>query len=243
MPNLVKDTQMVRSRWELAHAPNGLCANLNESVQAMTEVRLYNEYGDYAAIACKELRTLKFEQPGGGGVRIPKWTAEGLDWQAVAREIEAEKRMKNEALKTAPTTVYSSSSKHETPDISTPFLDDISQASTILEAPPQQIEWAINTYARRNALCHSGVERLVDSCSWQALADRLIQDLEGLEEVDDRLFQKCMRQLIIRIQNSHYEDCHRNRSGKIVFVLSKAADAKEKRLRQRILSRKSRSEP
>ena len=65
------DDGMLRSRWEIAHGPDGLVATLIKSIQAMQEVRMLTEYGDYLAVACAGLNKLCGETYGSS--KIPIW--------------------------------------------------------------------------------------------------------------------------------------------------------------------------
>ena len=42
----------VQSRWEKIHGPDGLCSALVEVFNAMAEIRMKAEYGDYLAYTC-----------------------------------------------------------------------------------------------------------------------------------------------------------------------------------------------
>ena len=45
------------SRYEIIHGNNGLCHNLIELFNAMAELRMMAEYGDYLAYTCSALKT------------------------------------------------------------------------------------------------------------------------------------------------------------------------------------------
>lgn len=98
----------MQSRYEKIHGHDGLCTGLLELFNAMAELRLKAEYGDYLAYACTSLK--------GNNMNDMIWKVQKMDWQAVARHIlEEESNMANEKrrhLALSPT----------------PYLDDIAKA-------------------------------------------------------------------------------------------------------------------
>lgn len=73
----------LQSRWAHEQGPNGLVQLVTDAINAMKEVRVWLEYGDYLAIHCEALNQ--------GGMRDLLWkTTEGWNWQEVARRLEIE---------------------------------------------------------------------------------------------------------------------------------------------------------
>lgn len=59
--DIATDSDMLRSRFEETHGPGGLCDTLVNATNAMLEIRLKIEYGDYFAIHCAKLKEDKFQ--------------------------------------------------------------------------------------------------------------------------------------------------------------------------------------
>ena len=103
----------MQSRYEKIHGENGLCFALVEGFNAVAELRMKAEYGDYIAYTCS---TKKRE-----GMNDKGWKIDKLDWQAVAVGIKAEEIVRAED-KSRCRLVLSL----------TPYLDDIAKAANRL---------------------------------------------------------------------------------------------------------------
>lgn len=55
------DSGMLRSRFDETHGPEGLCETIIHASNAMLELRLKIEYGDYLAINCAMLKEHRFQ--------------------------------------------------------------------------------------------------------------------------------------------------------------------------------------
>ena len=225
---------MLQSRWSIVHGPNGLAATLVKSIQAMQEIRMVNEYGDYLAIACAELNTLC----GGifGSSKIPIWKARPeMDWQAVAAAIE-EEREDLEESGDGWTTSWKGIEK-----VKTPFLDDIRAAAKILETPPGQIEFEITEYAKRNSFCHTGIKTLIDECRWEELARKTLYDLQALAGEFATKNQKYehLRNIIKDVQKKYFMVCKLDNKGKVIQIDSEYAREKKIKMITRQSSRAS----
>ena len=241
--DLAIDAEMVRSRWEVAHARDGLCVNLVESVQAMMEVRLYNEYGDYTAMACKALKNVRIPQADGEKDWVPRWTVESLDWQTVAAKIAAEEQELARISETITNNVFLPASKRQAPYFPTPYVDEVRNAAERLGISSEHIEWEIDMYAKRNSYYHSAVEKLIDTCDWPALGDRLLQDLDNLGVVHYGSLQARMQETIIRIRDRWLDICERQPSGQVVVFGTVEALEKTKRMLSRKASKEFSSGP
>lgn len=150
----------MQSRYEKLHGGEGLCCALVELLNAMGEIRLKAEYGDYLAYTCSALKA--------EGMEDIIWKIERLDWQAVAERIKEEERTKAERearrLAIAPT----------------PYLDDVVKAAARLGYDFDLVRYQILAYADRNDFCHSGLKNMIHHGDFQDLAEMLMQDKRSL---------------------------------------------------------------
>ena len=150
-------------RYEKIHGNDGLCTVLLELFNAMAELRLNAEYGDYLAYACTSLK--------GNNMNDMIWKVEKMDWQAVAQRIlEEESTMANEKRRRLPLSP-------------TPYLDDIAKAADRLGCDTAMIRYQIIAYADRNSFCHSGIKEMIAQGYLQDLAERIIEDLRSLDTI------------------------------------------------------------
>ena len=149
------------SRYEKVHSHEGLCYTIVEHFNAMAELRMMAEYGDYLAFTCTTLK--------GDVMNDMVWKTEKLDWQAVAKKIQKEEAtMEDEKRRRVPTSP-------------TPYLDDIARAANILGCEVDMIRYQILAYAdRNNSSCHSGLKAMIEDCEIQQLAERIMQDKRAL---------------------------------------------------------------
>ena len=215
-------------------SPDGLIAKLVKSVQAMQEVRMVNEYGDYLALACADLNTLCGEIIGSS--KIPIWKARPeMDWQAVAAAIEEERKDLQESRNGWIT------SWKGTERVKTPFLNDIRKAAQILDVPADQIEYEITEYAKRNSFCHTGIKQLIDECRWEELGRKTLFDLQALNgqyAARDAKYEH-LRNIIEDIQKKYFMVCKFDNKGKVVQVDSDFARQKKIKMINRLFSRSS----
>ena len=158
----ILDDEM-QSRYDKLHGQEGLCCALVELVNAMGEIRMKAEYGDYLAYTCSALK--------GEGMDDMLWKIETLDWQEVADRIEKEESAKAERearrLAIAPT----------------PYLDNVSTAAARLGYDFDFVRYQIFAYADRNNFCHSGLKAMIHHGDFQDLAERLMHDKGSLEVI------------------------------------------------------------
>ena len=204
----------------------------------MIEERPYNEYGNYAAMACKPPRSVRISQGDGEKDWVPRWTAESLNWQTVAAKIAEERKGKARSSDTITNNPFLPDFRRQAPYVPTPILDGVRIAAERLGISSEQVEWEFDTYAKRNSYCHSGVQRLIDGCDRYALAQRLLEDLDNLAVVHCGPLQTRMPLTIIRIRDRWLEICERQLSGQIIVLYTTEATVKTKR----ILSRKGSKE-
>ena len=142
---------------------DGLCTVLLELFNAMAELRLKAEYGDYLAYACTSLK--------GNNMNDMIWKVEKMNWQAVAQRIhEEESTMANEKRRRLPLSP-------------TPYLDDIAKAADRLGYDAAMIRYQIIAYADRNSFCHSGIKEMIAQGYLQELAERIMEDLRSLDTI------------------------------------------------------------
>ena len=150
----------MQSRYDEIHGHDGLCHALVELFDAMVEIRMKAEYGDYLAYTCAALRKESMSDL--------VWKIDKRDWQEVARQIEKEERTKaqQEARRLAISP--------------TPYLDDLTKAATRLGYDYSLIRYQIRAYAERNEFCHSGIKGMIDHAEVQELAERIVEDKRAL---------------------------------------------------------------
>ena len=151
------------SRYEKINSNDGLCHNLVELFNAMAELRMMAEYGDYLAYTCS---TLKSES-----MNDMIWKVEKLDWQAVAEEIRKEE------------TTLAEERDRGLPISPTPYLDDVAKAAQRLDYDFDLVRYQIVAYADRNNFCHSGLKAMIHHGDFQILAERIMQDKRSLEVI------------------------------------------------------------
>ena len=156
----ILDDEM-NSRYEKIHGSNGLCHNLIELFNAMAEIRMMVEYGDYLAHTCTALK--------GNNMNDMKWKVDKLDWQAVAEEVRKEEGTLAEER------------REGLPISATPYLDDITKAAQRLGYEVSLVKYQIKAYADRNNFCHSGLKTMIQYGDFQQLAERLMEDKRSLE--------------------------------------------------------------
>ena len=151
----------VQSRYDKIHGTDGLCCAIVELFNAMAELRLKAEYGDYLAYTCTALK--------GEAMSDMIWKIEKLDWQAVGDRIRIEE-----------TTQAERKARRQSP-IPTPYLDDIAKAATRLGYDESLVRYQILAYAERNNFCHSGIKSMAQSGHFNDLGERILEDLRSLD--------------------------------------------------------------
>ena len=155
----IPDDEM-SSRYEKIHGHEGLCYILVEQFNAMAELRMMAEYGDYLAYNCTTLK--------GDVMNDMVWKIEKVDWQTVAKKIEREEAtMEDEERRGVPTSP-------------TPYLDDVGKAAERLGHEKSLIRYQILAYADRNSSCHSGLKAMIQDGAFQQLAERIMEDKRAL---------------------------------------------------------------
>ncbi|KAI4155855.1 MAG: hypothetical protein L6R39_001170 [Caloplaca ligustica] len=194
------DESMLESVHEKIHGQEGLCQKLVESVEAMAEVRMSAEYGDYLSWACKEL---KAENMGAMIWRKP--LNRDMDWQAVNRVIALDE----EALRQHDQ-LERQGIKEPLPD--TPWFKSVAEAAIILRKDRNHVRHIIEAYAKRNAVCHNSVEQMVKECDWPGLAQRLVRDKANLNWFfrNDPHGQLKMRGVLVHLQQKYFTHCYGN---------------------------------
>lgn len=154
----ILDDEM-QSRYDRIHGEDGLCPALVENFNAMAELRMKAEYGDYLTYACTALK--------GENIKDIIWKTERLDWQAVAKQIlEEESTLAKEKLRHL--AIYP-----------TPYLDDIAKAADRLGCESSMVRYQIIAYAQRNNFCHSGIKAI----DFRELAERIMEDKRALDVI------------------------------------------------------------
>ena len=151
------------SRYEKIHGNDGLCHTLVELFNAMAELRMMAEYGDYLAYTCSALKT--------EGMNDLIWKMEKLDWQAVAEKIKKEE------------TTLAEERDRGLPVSPTPYLDDVAKAAYRLGYEVDLVRYQMLAYAERNNFCHSGIKAMIHHGHFQILAERIMQDKRSLEVI------------------------------------------------------------
>ena len=89
--DLVATDDMIQSRWPSLHSKEGFCTLIVNEFNALAELRMKVEYGDYLAMACNDLKHLQHSQGGHLSWNSHSWqqVAAGLlDEEANARKEE-----------------------------------------------------------------------------------------------------------------------------------------------------------
>lgn len=161
------DSNMLRSRFDETHGPGGLCETLVHASNAMLELRLKIDYGDYLAVNCAILKEHRFQ-----GLLWKK--GENLDWIAVGEILQNEISSLKEWRKTQNTSI---------PRPLTPWVDDLERAADVLETTKEQLLFEIDFYSQRNQLCHSNIKNMLEDCDWSSLAQRIVTDKKALAQL------------------------------------------------------------
>ena len=153
------------SRYEKIHGNNGLCHTLVEQFNAMAELRMMAEYGDYLAYTFPALKANTMDDM--------IWKVEKLDWQAVAEKIKNEEATLEEEK-------LCRRVKSPSPMSPTPYLNDIAKAAKRLGYEVDVVRYQILAYAERNNFCHSGLKAMIEHGDFQQLAERIMEDKRAL---------------------------------------------------------------
>ena len=192
----ILDDEM-QSRYDKIHGEDGLCFALVEVFNAMAELRMKAEYGDYLACTCCALKTERMDDM--------IWKMEKLDWQAVATKIKAEEAMREEDR-----------SRRRLVFSPTPYLDDIAKAASRLGYEESLVRHQIVAYAERNNFCHSGISAMAQEGDFQQLAERIMEDLRSLDVIfRDRPYEQIeMRNLIKRVEREWFSRLWHDETGR-----------------------------
>lgn len=154
----------LQSRWDKLHGEGGIVDALVETFNAMAEIRMKVQYGDYLNYACKE--------PKAEGMATMKWKVDKLNWQAIAENIleEEERQEEEKARRTFPLSP-------------TPYVDDVAKAAERLGCEPRMVRYQILQYAERNNFCHSGISEMIDEARFKALAETIVEDKRALSVI------------------------------------------------------------
>lgn len=151
----------MQSRWDRLHGEGGTVDALVETFNAMAEIRMKVQYGDYLNYACEALETEE--------MATMKWKVDRLNWQATAKRIieEEEKQDEEKTRRTFPLSP-------------TPYLDDVTKAAEKLDCEPRMVRYRILQYAERNNFWHSGISGMIDEARFKALAETIVEDKRAL---------------------------------------------------------------
>ena len=203
----IPDDEM-SSRYEKIHGHEGLCYTLVEQFNAMAELRMMAEYGDYLAYTCTTLK--------GDVMNDMVWKTEKLDWQAVAKKIQKEEAtMEDEKRRRVPTSP-------------TPYLDEIAKAANGLGYQVDLIIYQILAYADRNKFCDSSLKVMIQDGAFQQLAERIMEDKRALVNIyrGEPSAQIEIRKMIKFVEKEWFVKLfvHETRKGReILFVPSEKA--------------------
>ncbi len=205
----ILDNEM-QSRYDKVHGEDGLCYNLVELFNAMAEIRMKAEYGDYLAYTCTALKTESMNDLA--------WKIDKRDWQAVGEQIIKEERMKAEEV-----------ARH-LPISPTPYLDDIAKAASRLGYDVGLVRFQILAYASRNNFCHSGLKAEISEGRFQELAERLVEDKRSLGVIfrGRPQAQMEMRQVIRIVEKEWFDSLYLD--GLVRFVPSEKALEKMRKM-------------
>ena len=199
------------SRYERIHGTMGLCHNLIELFNAMVELRMVVEYGDYLAYTWTALK--------GDDMNEMKWKIEKLDWQAVAEEIKKEEA------------TLAEEKRRRLPISPTPYLDDIAEAAQRLGYEVNLVRYQIVAYADGNNFPHSGLKAMIHHGDFLDLAERIMEDKKSLKVIfQGRPSEQIEMRKIIKIVEKEWFDAvwiDESRKGRLVkYILSTKGSAK-----------------
>ncbi|KAL9063218.1 MAG: hypothetical protein Q9161_009583 [Pseudevernia consocians] len=216
----ILDNEM-QSRYDKIHGNDGLCTALMELFNAMAELRLRVEYGDYLAHTCSALKAENMSDM--------IWKVKRLDWQEVGRQVKKEE------------TTRAEEERRRLPLSSTPYLDDIAKAAARLGHDFRLVRYQILAYAERNDFCHSGVKSMIDYGEFQELAERIVEDKRALEIIyRGRPHEQIqMRGVIKIVEKEWFETVFVDeRKGRVVrFIPSDRAVEKMRKMESAALAR------
>ncbi|KAI4136498.1 MAG: hypothetical protein LQ341_005582 [Variospora aurantia] len=209
------DDGILESMHEKIQGPDGLCQMIVQSLEAMREVRILTQFGDYAAYSLQDLKKQVF------GMDAMIWRQPEhmtKDWQEINKMIQAD----GELLAGYIDIKMSGESTIQRPK--TPWLDDVTKAAAVLRVPLDVLRYEIDMYARRNALCHNGVKRLIEERRWGELAAAICRDKKNLEIhfPDNARGQTQVRVMIGRVQHRFFDICQYDAKG-VWYELSEEA--------------------
>ncbi|KAL8937087.1 MAG: hypothetical protein Q9216_004602 [Gyalolechia sp. 2 TL-2023] len=190
---------MIRSRWEHEEGPHELIQALIDTIDTMIEERVTREYGDYLAMSLEKYRS--------SDVADMAWKRPARqEWSTVARNLEAEERAVKEygGKRLYPGFVGFAATRPPTP-----ISNDLEIAAMRLKMTPEQINFEIKEYAKRNDQCHSALKQLIRDADWHGLAHLIEADKSRLQEVSrfHPQVQQAMRYCIERIANKWFDEC------------------------------------
>lgn len=219
--------KMVQSRHELLHGHRGLCRMLVNEFNALSELRIRVEYGDYLAMACTDLKKLK-RPLGPNGEDNGYFGWKRVQWQQVASELlreEAEAR-EREQLGLPPDN-----------NVVMKWTETIAEASKILGYEARIIRYQILAYAERNNVCHNGIQSMVNNAEFDDLAMQIVEDKAALNAIYEGTRprdQIDLRGVIGRVQSMWFEHIRVNTwedgSLHLTSILSQKAVDKTKSL-------------
>ena len=153
---------MMQSRYDMIHAPGGLLDILVKEFNAMAEIRLTLEYGDYLSLACRKLKDKRMDEM--------QWRVDRVDWTEAAQKIREEEEIALEEEQ-----------RHRTIKTPTPYLDSIREAAQILGLTEKAVRFQIVGFGERNDMCHSHLEAMILKGSFHTLAEKIVEDKKGLD--------------------------------------------------------------
>jgi hypothetical protein len=153
------------SRWEEVHGSDGIIVVFRNSTAAMMEMRLAIEYGDVLGEACKQLKSSHMNNLSLEWKAYPE-----MDWMAVVTAIRAD----IEKINAYRASCDRGDEPKEYPKV--PWRRSCEEAASKLGTTPDQIEWEITHYAKRNSLCHQGIGDMIARCQWESLGKQLLDD-------------------------------------------------------------------
>ena len=175
------------SRYEKIHSTDGLCHTLVELFNAMAELRMMAEYGDYLVYTCSALKTESMNDM--------IWKVEKLDWQAVAERIKKEE------------TTLTEERQRRLLISPTPYLNDVTKAADRLGHDFELVRYQILAYADRNNFYHSGLKAMINHGDFQILAERIMEDKNSLKAIfRGRPSEQIEMRTIIKIVENEWFD-------------------------------------
>lgn len=145
-----------------------LLDQLYNCTQAIMEYRLVQDYGDYLA---KNLNILKQPPSRKEELKELLFHKGKILWTEISDRIREEERK----------LAYAERCETERPQ--RPWMMNAMEIAKLIDVSEDQIIWEVHEYARRNRICHNGIDSLITAQDWTGTAKMILKDIKTLNLV------------------------------------------------------------